>query len=98
LKARDLLVLSVCNLCVCCGIYENGSDPSYGWSEFHKEQETCQRDHSHRIETDNMGAMEDEMPRPSVVDACLATKGWRRTDRYGFLTFLFPVLTTHAQE
>jgi hypothetical protein len=62
------------------------------WNQFHSDQAVCERDNAHWIETDNMGAMQNEMPLPSVVDQCLAAKGWRRTDAYPYLTFVFPVL------
>jgi hypothetical protein len=91
-KARALLVLLQCCACVGCGIYENSDHPNYGWGEFHGDQATCQSEHSRWVETGNMGAMEDRSPGPSVVDACLATKGWHRTDAFPELSILFPRL------
>jgi hypothetical protein len=89
MRSRALLL---CCVCSGCGIYENADNSGYGWSEFHQDQAGCQREHSRWTETGSLGAMEDKLPDPSAVDACLATKGWRRTDAYPALTLLLPPL------
>ena len=95
-KIPAILVLLLCCPFAGCGIYENSDNLNYGWSEFHRDQATCQREHSHWVATGSMGAMEDKLPEPSVVDACLATRGWRRTNAYPALTVLFPSLPSHT--
>jgi hypothetical protein len=93
LRTRNLLALCLCWGCTACGIYGNAKGSNYGWSEYNRDLDACLREHSSEwVETSNLGGGEYVKPEPEVLERCLASKGWYRTNAYASLNFLFSPL------